>query len=190
MFMKLRPVLFSVLIIMFTTTGCLFSPDSNDDGGDPPSSNYVFPDSADKLIANFELAYGDRNLDEYRKVLSEDYKFIARENEEYDYETEIGIASKMFQELAGEGGIAIQDITVDTLHPEGTWQPTPENDANFGGFPDSVYRLYNVSMQFKILNQNLIYIVEGPVIFYVKSIQVSEGTRFEMLGQVDQTAGS
>ncbi len=120
--MKLRPLLFSVLVISFAATGCLFSPDNG--GENPPvvTTTYIWPDTADKLVANFEIYYGDRNLARYAELLSGNYRFIAQDGTEYNFDREYEIADKMFNEVAGDDGIAFEDITVEYLNPlAGQW---------------------------------------------------------------------
>jgi len=187
--MKLRPVLFSVLFIMLAASGCLFSPDEGgeDTGGDQPTIQW--PDTANKLVENFSIVYSDRNLDEYRKVLSEDYRFIAQDGEEYNYDREISVADKMFNEVQGQDGIAFSDIQVEYLQPQGTWQPTPDDDPYFGGSSGSLYRPYDVFISFKVAGVALTYEVKGLVVFYVTSREVDGRERYELLGQQDSTQG-
>ena len=191
--MKIRPLLFSVLVIMFATTGCLFSPDSSDDGDPPPVDPHVFPDTADKLVRNFERYYGERNLERYREVLSEDYRFINQDNSEYNYDRELEIADQMFNEVAGDGGIAFTEINVEFLNPLGPWEPTPGNDPYFGGAEGSLKRDCDVSIRFKVAGEDLWFVVGGLVKFYVttRDVEVDGATRtkYELLGQHDQTEG-
>jgi hypothetical protein len=191
--MKFRPVLFLVLLTMLATSGCLFSPD--DGGGDQPDvpDDFIWPDTADKLVANFSKYYTDRNLERYRQVLSEEYRFIAQDGEEYNFEREIDVANKMFNEIQGNDGTAFSDITVEYLQPQGPWQTTPQNDPFFGGYEGSLYRPYDVFISFKVSGVALTYEVKGLVTFYVTSRQVDDGGTmrdfYELLGQLDATAG-
>jgi len=114
-----------------------------------------------------------------------EYTFIGSASIEYDFATEIGISTKMFNQIGGEGGIAIQDITVLAFAPMGVWMPTPANDVNFGSAAGSMYRLYGVELRHKILSQNLYYLVEGPVIVY--AAETDEG--WKLLGFVELAAG-
>lgn len=192
--MYYRPLLFvALLIVMLAAPGCLFSPD--DDGGDdtPPPSTHVFPDTADKLVANFVRYYEERNLERYREVLSSNYRFIAKDETEYNFDRDIDIHDKMFNEVAGDGGIAFEDITVQQMNPLGTWEAVPENDPFFGGASGSLYRAYDVFINFKVSGQNLVFEVTGLVIFYVTSREVevdgTTRTMYELLGQKDETNG-
>lgn len=191
--MKLRPAIFCVLLVMLAASGCLFSPDDSGGGDDPIIDDHVFADTADKLVANFARYYTERNLDRYREVLSENYRFIAQDETEYNFEREIDVANKMFNEVQGQDGIAFSDITVEYLQPQGTWQPTPDDDPYFGGSSGSLKRAYNVFISFKVSGQALTYEVKGLVIFYVTSRMVEvDGAQvemYELLGQQDETQG-
>ena len=191
--MKIRPLLFSVLVIMFATTGCLFSPDSSDDGDPPPVDPHVFPDTADKLVRNFERYYGERNLERYREVLSEDYRFINQDNSEYNYDRELEIADQMFNEVAGDGGIAFTEINVEFLNPPGPRQPTPGHAPNWGRAAGRPPRASHVRLRFKVAGEDLWFVVGGLVKFYVttRDVEVDGATRtkYELLGQHEQTEG-
>jgi len=191
--MKFRPLLFVLLLVVIAAPGCLFSPDEGGDDNPDLVNPHVFPDTADKLVANFKRYYEERNLERYREVLSTDYRFIAKDQTEYNYDREIDIHDKMFNEVAGDNGKAFEDITVQQLTPLGIWQETPDNDPFFGGASGSLWRAYNVFINFKVSGENLVYEVTGVVIFYVTSreVQVDGGTRvmYELLGQKDETNG-
>ncbi|MBD3222833.1 hypothetical protein GF314_16520 [bacterium] len=191
--MKLRPAIFCVLFVMLAASGCLFSPDEGGGGGEDPVDDHVFPDTADKLVANFDRYYSERNLERYREVLSDDYRFIAQDGSEYNFDREIDVANKMFNEIEGQDGIAFSDITVEYLQPQGTWQPTPEDDPYFGGFSGSLKRPYDVFISFKVSGQALTYEVKGLVVFYVTKREVEvDGAMvdmYELLGQQDETQG-
>ena len=191
--MKLRPIFFALLVIAFGSTGCIFSPDDSGDGGGPEPDPHVFADTADKLINNFKRYYAEMNLDRYRELLHDNYLFVSQSEEgNYDLNTELEIANRMFNQVAGEGGIQIQDITVDVMQPIGPrWETTDPADPNFGG---SLKRAYEVTISFIILNANTTYEATGMVIFYVAPIEVEQddgSTRemYQLLGQHDQTFG-
>lgn len=193
--MKLRPVLFVLLLIAFTTTGCIFSPEPD------PEPQKIIPDpalppalTADALMSDYKDVYEDRDIDDYRYILSEDYIFVPKGDEvAYNYDTEISITNKMFTELEGQDGIVISNIVISLLDPQGVWNPTPENDPNFGGFPNSQYRQYEVNFKFYLQGENTVYLSTGYVVYYVTTEQEQyEGstvTAYKLLGTKDQTNG-
>jgi hypothetical protein len=42
----------------------------------PPVSNYLPQTSPQNVVANLQMAYGERNIDEYRKLFTEDFIFV------------------------------------------------------------------------------------------------------------------
>jgi hypothetical protein len=189
--MHLRHLLFVLLLAAFATSGCIFSPDDDSGGDPPPPVEFVPAESPDEVMQKFEEIYEDRNLDFYRELLSEGYLFVPQDDAaSYGYEVEINILDKMFNEIAGENGFVIQDISVVQLDPQGVWQDTPANDPNFGSATDSQYRTYIVQIDFSIAGQNLILRVQGPVIYYVRAEQDGDQTVYRLLGMVDATFGS
>ena len=189
--MKLRSLLFFVLLVTFAATGCLFSPDKPDDVVVPPAPELPPAVSANQLVANFETAYNERNIEYYREVMSEDYKFISVDGEnDYDYATDISIHERMFNEVAGEGGIVFDDISVISINGVEVWQPIQSNDQHFGSFADGYYRPYDVSIDFNVAGQSLTYQVRGLVIFYVTTAMVDGEEIYYLLGQSDNTVGN
>ncbi len=188
--MKLRHLLFTVLLVAFATSGCIFSPD-DDGGGDPPPPVEFEPaESPDQVMEKFVEIYGDKNLDFYRRLLSTNYLFIPQDDAgSYNFDTEIDIVDKMFNEIAGSNGFVISDIDVVQMDPQGVWTETPANDPNFGGLSGSQYRTYIVQIDFNISGQNLVLRVQGPVIYYVRAEQEEDQQVFKLLGMVDATYG-
>ena len=187
--MRLRHLLFLLLVTAFGASGCIFSP-NDDDKPEPPPPLDVCAESPDAAIQSFRQIYSQRDLDAYRELLSRDYKWIPQDGEIYNYDVEIEVATKMFTNLPGETNVIISDIAVDQLDPQGVWQPTPDNDPNFGGFTDSQYRNYIVDIKFSLQGQNLIYRVQGPVLYYVMAEDVDGETCYKILGMVDATYGN
>lgn len=185
--MKLRSLLFFVLLATFAATGCLFSPDDNGDDGGGVTPDLPEADTLEQLIANFKTAYNERNIDYYQIVLSENYKFVAKDNAgDYNYTEDVEIHRKMFNGETGVGQIAIEDVSVISLVGVESWQETPSNDPHFGTAGESWFRPFDVAIDFSISGQSLTYQVRGLVIFYASR----EGEVFKLLGQTDNTNGS
>ncbi len=188
--MRVRHLLFFVLLIAFASSGCIFSPDNDDEPPPPPPApECVTATSPDQVMQVFREVYAGRQLDCYRQLLSEDYLFIDQDGGTDTYDDEIRIADKMFNGLEGNTSIIISDITIEQLLPQNVWVATPANDPNFGGFTDSQYRAYVVHIKFQVSGQNLILQVQGPVIYYVKNEGDDENPDYKILGMVDQTYG-
>lgn len=189
--MQPRHFLFTLLLVAFATSGCIFSPD-DDGGGDPPPVQTFEPaESPDEVMEKFIEIFEARNLEFYERLLSLDYQFVAQDDAgSYNIDTELAIYGKMFNEIAGSNGFVISDISVVQMEPQGIWEDTPANDPNFGGFPESQYRTYEVQIDFNISGQNLILRVQGPVIYYVRAEQENDQQVFKLLGMQDLTFGS
>lgn len=188
--MRFRSQLAILMTVAFVATGCIFSPGDDKKPVDPPPPLDTCAESPDAVMQLFRTIYANRDIDGYAAILSRDYLFIPQGDEEdYNYDTEIAVHTRMFQGLEGSGFV-ISNITVDQLDPQGTWQPTPANDPNFGGFPDSQYRSYLVDINFSLSGQSLIWRVQGPVLYYVRSETVDGETCFRILGMVDATFGN
>lgn len=188
--MKLRHLMFVLLLVAFAASGCIFSPDDNpDDGGTEPPPSCDTAATADEALVVFRDVYTSRELDCYRKLLSEDYLFVKKDGTVDNFDTEMIIADRMFNGIAGQNNYIIADITIDILDPRDVWLPTPENDPDFGGFPGSQFRTYDVFMQFVISGEDLTLVVQGVVIFYVMDEGTDGNPDFKILGQRDLTNG-
>ena len=151
--------------------------------------------SPEGAIEIFKAAMEERDLTLYRHIINEDFIFVPKGDEvAYNYDTEISITNKMFNEIAGEGGIVISNIVVSLLDPQGVWNPIPESDPNFGGFPNSQYRQYEVNFKFYLQGENTVYQSTGFVVVYLTTEQEEfEGSTvsaYKILGFKDQTNGS
>jgi len=159
-----------------------------------------FPDTPDKLIANFKTVYGEMDLTNYRdEILSPDYTFVlqAETVEEFglpsnifEYADEVEIAAKMFSGLPNQLGKVLTGIESQVLQPEGAWMPVAANDPYFGGFPGA--RVRNYSMLFYFNSQDAFrYEVRGNQMFYVTADTVMHNgvmtPRYKLLGQLDMT---
>ena len=149
---------------------------------------FAIAETSNEAMTFFREAYCGRFLEFYEHLLSEDFLFVERDGGITNLDTELAIANKMFNGIAGQNNFVIADITVDVLDPQGVWTPTPSNDPDFGMFPASMYRTYIVHMEFVIQGENLTLLVDGPVTFFV----MNEGTDspdFKFLGMRDLTHG-
>lgn len=204
--MKLRSLLPLLLVLpLFAVGGCLFSPDDDTSGGGGGGgeTELPFPDTPDKLIANFQTVYEDRDLLKYTEaILHQQYKFILQDqtvedfglpDEIYEYEDEVQIATKLFSESPGRDGNVISQIDVDIMQPQGVWQPVDDSDQYFGGIENAQKRTYNVRLVFFVQGENLQLIVEGTVIFYVAGTPTEHQGQtklyHQLLGQWDFTNG-
>jgi hypothetical protein len=65
-------VLMAFLALTVVATGCKNEKKLTP----PPASEYLAQSSAANVLANLQKAYGNRDIDEYRKLLTEDFVFV------------------------------------------------------------------------------------------------------------------
>ncbi len=172
--------------------GCIFSPQEDDDPQDKPPVAYVWPDTPDKLMANFGLAYADMDIDQYEVILHPDYKFIFTSNDSWERQEDVNSTGNMF---AGNPGVdidgnpkpGVSSIEVIELTQVLNWEMTPSNHPTF---PDSEKALYKVIIVFYLDSATNTITVTSQQLFYAKSEEVDQGdgttkTRFYLFGQQD-----
>jgi len=186
-------------LLLVAGGGCIFSPDDNPPDILPPVDTLPFPDTPDKIIANFKTVYTDMDINLYRdEILSPDYTFVLlNETVEhfglpdnlFEFEDEIRITGKMFSGQPNEAGRVLSDIEIQVLQPQGAWLPVPDNDPYFGGLGAQV-RNYNTLIYFNMQGE-FRYEVQGNQLFYVAADTVMHDgaltPRYRLLGQLDQT---
>lgn len=135
-------------------------------------------------------AHTVRAVAAYTDLLGSDFRFIRQGGEpSYGYDTEVTVIDRIFSGAAGSNGMVVADIAFLTLEPLEAWQETPANDPDFGGFLRSLFRTYEIRIDFEIADQSLVLRVQGPVTFYVQREQDVPGSDYELLGIVDRTLG-
>lgn len=191
-----------LMMLLLASGGCIFSPD--DDGGDDPIDpppTLPFPDTPDKLIANFKTVYTAMDINLYRdEVLSPDYTFVLQAStvEEfglsdniYEFEDEVAIVEHMFSGVPNRDGKVLTDIEIQVLQPEGAWLAVPANDPYYGGFPGAKFRNYTMLFYFNVQG-DFRYEVQGNQLFYVTAEEEMHNgvmtPRYRLLGQIDQTS--
>jgi len=200
--------------LALATGGCIFSPDSGGEGGGGTVIEYVWPDTEDKLMTNFRMAYDGMDLDGYRDVLyyneqtNEQYQFIFSDQDiaNPDMNTdpltrdmELAVAEKMFtnqvSQAPGFEGTSITDIQVNRLDRVGQWQDTGSEDPLF---PNARMATYDVEIFFLYTTSggdDSKYTVRALEFFYAKSeiIPQDDGTskiKWYLFGQKDPNVES
>jgi hypothetical protein len=192
----------AVVTVMMMAGGCLFSPEDDPGGGGTPPPKYEFPDTPDKLMSNFQLAYSGLDINQYRNILHPDFifKFLEADVDALNLpsdrlfkDEELLSAQKMFSgspgvdPLDGTPVAGISDITFELFDREGTWEGT--DDAV--DFPGTQKAVFNTQVSFLRPGSTTI-IVDGQTIFYVaaRDSTVNGVTRdyYQLRGWVDRTA--
>lgn len=189
-------------LALLAAGGCIFSPDP-----EPPCTNcggteeIVFPDTADKLMANFKVVYENMDFPEFAKMLDPNYVTILQEStynqfpdvgQTLDLEEELYIHNRMFSgqdQTDPDGNLVagIQSISFQTFEKKTAWAESPPNDQ----IPNADFALFDVVFEFNRGQDHNILKVTGEIKFYVthRDSVVGELTRpyYQMRGQVDLT---
>lgn len=178
-----------IIVLLLVAVMLVACSDEEEIPFEPEPHEPAVAETADAAVAIFLEAYGSRDLEAYTALLSEDFNFVTKDGDRDDRTMEIAIATRMFGGEEGASGIRIADISIPVLDPTGVWAPTPANDPDFGSLTGSRFRTYNGSIRFSIAGQNLVYIVQGPVMIYAQD--EGDGTpQYRLVGFRDLTLGS
>ncbi len=192
---KLFPLMAAGLVFtVLAGGGCIFSPQNDDDPPPPPDSEIVWPDTPEKLMENFKIAYSGMEIDDYRDILHADYKFVfANGLGTWERDDDLRSTENMFAGNPGEdpdtGAIkpGVQSISVNSLILIDDWVHESPTHPNF---PDSERALYDVMIVFTLEGGENTITVDSRQLFYVKSeeIDMEDGTtktKFFLFGQED-----
>ncbi len=192
----------ALLLMLAAAGGCIFSPTDVPPCTDcNPTPTIQFPDSEDKLMANFQYIYETMDYQEFRKMLDPNYITVLQQSTQTDFpdvgetldlEEELRIHDRMFskQDVTDPLGnliAGVQTIQFQTFQRVGVWATSPANDT----IPNARYALYSVQFLFDRGQENSTLKVTGNIKFYVTSRDsIVNGTPkpyFRMVGQVDLT---
>ncbi len=201
--MKLKFLLVTglVLTMLVATSGCIFSPDPDEEVPQKPVDNLKYPSNADIVMKNFEIIYEDMLINEFREMLHVGYKTILLEatmeewsesdsplTESYfTRDEEITIHENIFNGItgvnaAGDSKPPVSSIDVAYLEkPGSTWEPIPESDPDFAGY-NGYYATFDVLIYF-LTPDNFQYEVSQKVEFYVAPVDDNGQDKFLLLGQ-------
>lgn len=114
-------------------TGCLFSPES-DDNPAPPPLYYSPADSAWKVVANLQMAYENRDHDHYMQCFRDDFEFHLLEQDWDDYngdgiiDTYWGLDREDEFHEAMFNGVELIELTF-TGNQQYPWMGDPTNES-------------------------------------------------------------
>lgn len=167
----------------------------------PVGPPVVFPDTPDKLMANFQLIYEEMHFGEFFKVLHPLHVMFLQESTTnqfpdvgatLDLEEELRIAERMFSHLDvtdPEGSLVpgVQAIDFQTFQRQGSWTVSPANDL----IPNTQFALYEAVILLDRGAGHTILKVQGAIKFYASSRDsVVDGVirpYYRLRGQVDLT---
>ncbi len=194
--------LVALVLLLAAAGGCIFSPPDVPPCTDcNPTQKLQFPDSEDKLMANFQYIYETMDYQEFRKMLGHNYITVLQQStrntfpdvgETFDLEEELRIHERMFskQDVYDPNNVAVpgvQTIQFNTFQRVGVWLTSPANDR----IPNARSALYSVQFLFDRGATYSILKVTGNIQFYVTSRDSTVGgvtkPYFQMVGQIDLT---
>lgn len=167
----------------------------------PVGPPVVFPDTPDKLMANFQVIYEEMHFGEFVKMLHPLHMTILQESTRnqfpdvgatLDLEEELRIHERMFLQqdvIDPEGDLVpgVQTIAFQTFQRQGAWSDSPPSDP----IPNAQFALYDAVVLFDRGAGHTILTVQGSVKFYVvaRDSVVGGVTRpyYRLRGQVDLT---
>ncbi len=195
-------LLLAAFALLIAPAGCIFSPDDEGEGGEPPAAKELpWPGSADILMENFQTIYETMDITEYRKIMHPDFLTILQETttEEFpdvgttlDVNEELRIHERMFSGEAltdpDENFVpGVANISFSKFRALDTWALSPQDDI----IPNALWAPFEVDFLFD-RGQNFSTLkVAGVIKFFVTSKDsLHQGTTkpyFQMIGQVDLT---
>lgn len=196
-------LMLTVMLALTVAGGCIFSPSE-----DPPCTDcgggvdpVPFPDSADKLMTNFQTIYERMDFAEYAKMLHPDFITILQASTisqfpdvgpTLDVNEELRIHERMFskRDVTDPQGTlvpGIQTISFQSFARQGVWSMSPASDL----IPNAEYALYDVIIQFDRGQDQPRLEVRGQIKFYVSHrdslVSGVHKQYYQMLGQQDLT---
>ena len=179
-----------LVLLSFGLVGCSDDDPTTPETGDP--SPYVWPDTADKLMANFALAYGNMDIEEYENCLHPDFQFIFMNNDSWDRADDVTSTENMFAGDPGEDpdGMpkpGVQSIEIIQMTQVLAWDTTIPTHPDF---PNSEKALFMVNIRFYLDGGENTITITSPQLFYAVSEEVDKGsgktqTRYYLIGQQD-----
>ncbi|MBK8165578.1 MAG: hypothetical protein IPK64_06350 [bacterium] len=195
-------------MVLVAGSGCIFSPEpepcEGEGCGGGGGTPVVWPDTPDKLMANFQAVYERTDFANFAQMLHPQYVTILQEStyQEFpdvgttlDLEEELHIHERMFSKQDVYNPLnqlvpGIQSIAFQTFQRQGAWSDSPPNDQ----IPNARFALYEVVFLFDRGAGDTILKVEGQIKFYAvaRDSTVNGVTKpyYRMRGQVDLTRDS
>jgi FlaG/FlaF family flagellin (archaellin) len=161
----------------------------------------VFPDTPDKLMANFQVIYEEMHFGEFMKMLHPQYVMFLQESTQnqfpdvgptLDFEEERRIAERMFsgQDVTDPNGAlvpGVQAVIFQTFQRQGAWTGSPANDP----IPNTELALYDAVILVDRGGGHTLLKVQGTLKFYASARDSLVGgvTRpyYRLRGQTDLT---
>ncbi len=168
---------------------------TSDDPSDPvndPVVQYIWPNTADKLMVNFELAYANMDIDEYENCLHPDFRFVFTNGDIWERADDMTSTTNMFagnlgHDSEGNPRSGVQSIEFIEMTQQLIWDTTRPDHPHF---PVSDQALYKVKITFYLDGGMNTITVSSQQLFYAVALEVNQGlgttrTRYFLCGQQD-----
>ncbi|HPF69621.1 MAG TPA: hypothetical protein PLQ13_03030 [Candidatus Krumholzibacteria bacterium] len=197
-----RILMLLALAVLVVPAGCIFSPDNSNTNNTGPDG-LPFPNTPEKLMANFQTVYESMDIDGYREVIDPNFAiYLSQETinefalprDFFDYDEEVLITERMFSGNAitrpnGDIVPGITRIDFSYFQPEAAWAVSPADHR----IPNALWAPYRVDITITQGTEGRLNI-KGIIEFYLTSEQVEyQGrtqTKYKMIGQVDYTSSA
>jgi hypothetical protein len=197
-----RILMLLAVVLLIAPAGCIFSPDDSNDN-DNTGTELPFPNTPEKLMANFQTVYENMDIDGYRQVIDPSFTiYLSQETidefalprEFFDYDEEVLITERMFSgnSITRPNGDIIPGITridFSYFQAEAAWATSPADHR----IPNALWAPYRVDMTITQGTDGRLNI-KGIIEFYLTSEQVEyQGrtqTKYSMVGQIDYTSNA
>lgn len=198
MFVRDMIAAIAMTIALTGLTGC-----NDEDPIIPPAAvpGLPFPDTPDKLMANFRTIYETKDYDSFRDMLCPDFITILQEGTfarypdvgtTLDVAEEHRIHGRMFagQSVTDPDGVVVAGVTAIeflVFEPVGTWTHAQPGEQ----FSGDEWRMYNVIIMLDCSESGYTHDVRGQIRFYAthRDSVVNGATKpyYQMSGQMDLT---
>ena len=134
-------ILLSLIVVAGMTTSCILDPkEQKKDDDDKPKVDFKDLTEMDHVLFNLELAYNESRMDEYDKLLDENFTFILSEADynsgevdvqQWDRDREVSVNTQILNpNLPGDLRVISIDLSLD--YPAGNWTELPESQEHPG----------------------------------------------------------
>lgn len=176
------------LVAVLALLICPSCSDDSDDGVRPDPSPYKDLTQRDHVLANLELAYTSRDLEEFVELLDEGFVFDLAV-QQWDRDTEIAAAANMFDENFSKPGVnPITEIELTLTYEEGNdgWEPVIPDDQET--YPDETWYKKTVTYDFRFTTESRVYSGNNiQATFVVRQSQVAGTKIWRIVSWADDT---
>lgn len=187
---KTLPAALALGLMALALSGCIFSPDPDPEPPQPDPVEYDTAFTPLILMDNFQTAYTERDIDGYRELLDDRFKFFFVDAADgfYTKEEDLISTGNMFSGEArtnseGELTKAISSIDVDQLLVVEPWTDISASDPYYGDIPGVKEALYQI--RFVLYHPEGTITVEGQQTFYAVPIEEDGAEIWYLIGQRD-----